>query len=77
MARIVKYRNFDRLGMWLTKNAYKILMGIYIRKVHLKEREVDGMLILRWMLRRYNRELGRWMDIGQDDIQRWASILQR
>jgi hypothetical protein len=29
------------------------------------------------MLRRYNRELGRWMDIGQDDIQRWASILQR
>jgi hypothetical protein len=47
------------------RDAYRVLVGKPEGKIHLEELDADGSLMLKWILKKRDRDM-EWIDLAQD-----------
>ena len=68
--RVVKSRRMRRAGhvarMGEDRGVHMVLVGKPEGKSYWGDQDVDGRIILRWMLRNFEGGRGDWMELAQD-----------
>jgi len=55
------------------RGAYSILMGKPEERVHLEDPGVDGRIILKYILKKWDGAMG-WINLAQDRDRWWALV---
>ena len=56
------------------RGVHKVLVGKPEGKNHWGDQDVDGRIILRWILKEMGRGCGDWMELAQDR-NRWRALV--
>jgi len=60
-------------GMWEGRGAYSVLVGNLRERDHWKDSDVDGRIILKWIFKKWEREIDG-IDLTQNS-DRWRTLV--